>query len=157
MLSLHILFLVISQTYGKLIECVTWMPREPPFTQRTGAKITEKFPSPWGSNSDLGGPLSGLKLTLPYHSHPSKANLKAANLEVACLKTQVNLQIMQMLPCSEVHYPCCSMTPPGASSLLCPDFQAGFSSQSLNLNNEDIQTVLQGVSTPSIARFIETT
>lgn len=63
LLSWHILFLVTSQTDGKLIECVKWMPREPPFTHRTSAKITEKFPSPQGSNSDLGGPLSGLKLT----------------------------------------------------------------------------------------------
>lgn len=122
-------------------------PRETPFTHRTITKIMENFPSFQGSkNSDLGGSHLIVKVAcLSNYLNPLEATLKAANLETACLQIQVNLWILQVLPCSEVQHLSCSTTWLGASSHLYPDFHARFSCQSLNVNNEDLWHELWGL------------
>lgn len=131
------LFLKLMESLQKLLSEI---PREPPFTHRTTTKITENFPSPQGSkNSGLGGSHLRVKVLCPSnYSSPLEPTLRAANLEIACLQIQVNLWILQALPCSEAQHLSCSTTWLGASSHLYPDFHARFSYQSLNANNEDL-------------------
>lgn len=105
---------------------LSWSPREHPFTHGRTAKISEKFPSAQGSiNRDQ-----------QWRWHISATILVTtcwANLEMSYLQSQTNLCPLQsalrfsisVVPLhSGVHHP-----------TLCPDFHAGFSYQSWNMNN----------------------
>ena len=131
LLSLYILFLVVSQTDGNLQKLLSWYPREPSFTHGRTAKISEKFPSPQGStSSDQQWRWHVFATTLVLLSLPSgqliwRWHVYSHRLTYGSCKSFHALRFSILLH-SGVHHPNFG-----------PDFHARFPCQSLNVNNED--------------------